>query len=55
MVHTVAVDASGLPPGRYERRVLLEAPRDDDYSIAQVRVTFEVEPLMASGASSGCR
>ncbi|TAK30521.1 MAG: YbbR-like domain-containing protein [Myxococcaceae bacterium] len=47
VVHTVAVDASGLSPGRYERRVPLEAPRDGiDYSMAQVRVTFEVEPLI---------
>jgi hypothetical protein len=47
VVHTVAVDASGLSPGRYERRVPLEAPRDGiDYSMVPVRVTFEVTPLI---------
>lgn len=47
VVHTVAVDASGLSPGRYERRVALEAPRNGiDYGMVQVRVTFEVTPLL---------
>lgn len=46
-VHTVAIDASGLAPGRYERRALLESPREGvDYSPSQVRVTFEVAPLL---------
>lgn len=46
-VHTVAVDASGLSPGRYERRVSLEAPRNGiDFGSVQVRVTFEVTPLL---------
>ncbi len=46
VVHTVAVDASGLAPGRYERRVLLEAPRNGiDYGPTQVRVTFDVTAL----------
>lgn len=46
-VHTVAVDASGLSPGRYERRVALEAPRNGiEYGAAQVRVTFDVAPLV---------
>ena len=47
VVHTVAVDASGLSPGRYERRVSLEAPRNGiDFGSVQVRVTFEVTPLL---------
>jgi hypothetical protein len=46
-VHTVAIDASGLAPGRYERRVALESPRNGiDYGAALVRVTFEVAPLI---------
>lgn len=45
-VHTAAVDASGLAPGHYERRVALEAPRDGiDYGTPHVRVTFDVAPL----------
>lgn len=47
VVHTVAVDASGLSPGRYERRASLESPRNGiDYGMVQVRVTFEVSPLV---------
>ncbi len=46
VVHTVAVDASGLAPGHYERRVMLETPRNGiDYWPAQVRVVFDVAPL----------
>ncbi len=47
VVHTVAVDASGLSPGRYERRVALESPHGGvEYGMMQVRVTFEVSPLL---------
>lgn len=49
VVHTAPIDATGLAPGRYERRTALEPPPIGlDYGFASVvRVIFTVEPLMA--------
>jgi hypothetical protein len=48
-VHAEPVDATGLGVGRYERRVLLEAPRSGvDYDINRgVSVTFELAPVVS--------
>ena len=49
-VHTDPVDVTGLPLGRYERRITLESPRPEvSYEDVPtgVRVTFEVVPVVA--------
>lgn len=49
VVHTAPIDATGLAPGRYERRTALEPPPPGlDYGFTSVvRVIFTVEPLVA--------